>query len=362
MTKPAPQQPRRPADDSQRNTRARFEQWAKNPVCEANTVSAVLGVPMRDVAKAEGAKGDYGQSPFALARGQSFEDSLLRDGAQRLIAALVEAEVVADEASGFLDLRTRRHRGTSNDLADALARTKAHLDALAGPADRRPQQCLIAGAALHIPGDLMIPETVLVLDALVVRTDGEQPRLIVGEVKTYPDRAGYTDGGELATARAQAGVYVAGLELCLKELGIDTRLVVSHRGFLVLSRSGSNMPSIRANEDLAHQRKRALRGFERLHAIAQSIPKPVLPATGMDAIRTASTHYAEACVAFCERAHLCRERAASYGDPAVLGDEMNQWLGEIRLGRALALLDGAAPTNPAERDLVERFRELGAGA
>jgi hypothetical protein len=358
MSQPAPQ-PGTP-NDGQRNTRARFEQWAKNPGCDANTVSAVLGVPMRDVAKAEGATGDYGQSPFALARGQSFEDSLFRDGAQRLIAALVEAEVLLEGASGFLDLRTRRHRGTSKDLADALARTKAHLAAVAGPADRRPKQCLLAGAALHIPGDLMIPETVLILDALVIRTDGEHPLLIVGEVKTYPDRAGYTDAGELATARAQAGVYVAGLELCLKEWGIDARLQVSHRGFLVLSRSGSNMPSIRANEDLAHQRKRALRGFERLHAIAQSIPKPVLPTTGMDAIRAAPTHYCEACVAFCERAQLCRERAAGYGNPAVLGDEMEQWLGDVRLDRALALLEGAAPANPAEQDLIERFHELGA--
>lgn len=352
--------PPRPDESGRRNARGRFEQWAKNPVCDANTVSAVLGVPMLEVAKVEGAKAGYGQSPFALARGQSFEDSLLRDSAQRLIAALVKAEVLPAGSSGFLDLRTRQHRGTSKDLADALKRTRAHLAAVAGPADGRPGQCLLAGAALHIPGDLMIPETVLILDALVIRTDGEHPRLIVGEVKTYPDRAGYTDAGELATARAQAGVYVAGLELCLKEWGIDARLQVSHRGFLVLSRSGSNMPSIRANEDLAHQRKRALRGFERLHAIAQSIPKPVLPTTGMDAIRAAPTHYCEACVAFCERAQLCRERAASYGNPAVLGDEMEQWLGDVRLDRALALLEGAAPENPVEQDLVERFHELGA--
>ena len=31
---------------------------------------------------------------------------------------------------------------------------------------------------------------------------------MVGEIKTYPDRGGHTDGGELAQARAQAGVYI----------------------------------------------------------------------------------------------------------------------------------------------------------
>lgn len=358
MTGESTTQSRSP-DDERRNTRARFEQWAQNPACDANTTSAVLGIPMHEVAKAEGATGTFGQSPFALARGQTFEDSLFRDGAQRLIAALVDANVLPNGATGFLDLRTRRHRGTSKDLPEALRRTRTYLTALAGQAKSRPRHCLIAGAALHIPGDMMIPETVLILDSLAIRVDETQPLLVVGEVKTYPDRAGYTDPGELATARAQAGVYVAGLELCLKDWGIDTRLQVSQRGFLVLTRSGSNMPSVRANEDLAHQRKRALRGFERLHAISRGIPRPMLPNTGMDAVRAAPTHYCEACIAFCERAQLCREKAATYGNPAVLGDEMVQWLGNTPLDRALALLAGEKPKSPVEADLLERFRELG---
>jgi hypothetical protein len=77
-------------------------------------------------------------------------------------------------------------------------------------------------------------------------------------------------------------------------------------------------------------------------------------------VSSAPTHYSESCVSFCERAKVCRERAAEYGDPAVLGDEMAQWLGEIRLGRALEILGGAEPDSPGEEDLRERFRELGA--
>ncbi len=40
---------------------------------------------------------------------------------------------------------------------------------------------------------------------------------MVGKTKTYPDRAGYTDTEELATARAQAGVYVHGMRVALGE-------------------------------------------------------------------------------------------------------------------------------------------------
>jgi hypothetical protein len=55
---------------TRRDTRRRFEQWAKNPLCDANAISAVLGVAMGEVVEAEGGKRTAGQSPFALANGQ----------------------------------------------------------------------------------------------------------------------------------------------------------------------------------------------------------------------------------------------------------------------------------------------------
>ena len=42
------------------NTRARFEQWAKNPACRANTLSAVRNVPMADVARRVGYRSAFG--------------------------------------------------------------------------------------------------------------------------------------------------------------------------------------------------------------------------------------------------------------------------------------------------------------
>jgi hypothetical protein len=63
-------------DAARRNTRMRFEQWAQNPLCQANTVSAVYAVRMSEVAVAEGYRPTFGQSPFAIARGDQFERSL----------------------------------------------------------------------------------------------------------------------------------------------------------------------------------------------------------------------------------------------------------------------------------------------
>lgn len=61
-----------------RDTRRRFEQWGKNPGCEANAVSAILGISMVEVAEREGLTSMMGQSPFALQRGQRFERQLFR--------------------------------------------------------------------------------------------------------------------------------------------------------------------------------------------------------------------------------------------------------------------------------------------
>src|SRR4051812_2567596 len=71
----------KPDDDRElrRDTRRRFEQWARNPHCQANALSAVHNVAMADVAKHEGHKPTMGQSPFAIQRGQTFERSLFRD-------------------------------------------------------------------------------------------------------------------------------------------------------------------------------------------------------------------------------------------------------------------------------------------
>src|SRR4051812_15009459 len=108
---------------SRHDTRRRFEQWAKNPDCEANTISAVAGVSMADVAKVENLDPTMGQSPFALARGTTFERALFRDNAARLIEALVKAEVLPRDSSGLADLRLRMNGGPIQNQAEAQRRT-----------------------------------------------------------------------------------------------------------------------------------------------------------------------------------------------------------------------------------------------
>lgn len=338
-----------------RDTRLRFEQWARNPACGANTLSAVHGISMAEVAKAEGGKVSMGQSPFALARGQTFERGLFRAGAEQLRKALVEAEVVAPTARGFADVRTRQNGGKLANLDAALAATSSMFEALAKAKGPDLQPSIVAAATIRIPERVMLPEAILVIDVLVVRWNAgtERPELVVGEVKTYPDRGGHTDSAELATARAQAGVYVHGLDVTLAGMGLAERFTVSRKGFLVLSRPGTNFPSVRANEDLRYQAMRAERGFTQLERAADEL----LEGEGnVESVRAAPTAYESACISFCDRAPSCFSRALGAGDAIVLGEDVTRFLGSVTLTRAMALLDGANPTNAAEQDVLEQLR------
>lgn len=204
----------------------------------------------------------------------------------------------------------------------------------------------------------MLPEAILVLDVLVIRPANIRPELVVGEIKTYPDRAGYTDGGELAGARAQAGVYAHGLVSVLEELKLAGKIQIAREGFLVLSRPGFNFPSLRPGEDLKYQIARARRGFDRLRAAAKELV-PLEPEEDRHAVvRAAPIAYCEACLSFCDRAPSCYQGAWNRRDPVVLGEDAARYLGSVSLDRAANLMDGAEPANEAESDLRRRITEV----
>ena len=336
-----------------RDTRRRFEQWAQNPECEANATSAILGVSMVDVAVREGLKPTMGQSPFALQRGQQFERQLFRDDAQLLRAELEKASVLPTEPSGFADLRMRHLGGPCRDLDEARTRTLDLLRSLAKEGVGPKGLSLVAGATICVPGRAMLPEAILVIDAVVIHETAGPPELVVGEIKTYPDRGGHTDRVQLAGARAQSGVYVHGLTEVLRENGWADRIIVATKGFLVLTKPGSNRPSIRANEDLRYQVERAARGLQKLPALAEQLaPSGAPPPDPIAAVTNAPIHYEEACIRFCDRASGCFARELAAARPSVLGDDVARLIGSMSLNRVRDLLHGAKPVTHIERELL----------
>jgi hypothetical protein len=345
-------------EEARRNTRGRFEQWAKNPTCEANTLSAVHNIRLDKAAEAAGLEPSFGQSPFAVARGNIFEAGLFYDDGQRLRSALERKGALPAGSTGFLDLRLKMNHGTRLATVDqAVAATSEWLRRIA--ANPSSAESIVAAPMIKIPRGVILPEALLIIDAAtVVATDGGA-LVTVGEVKVFPDRGGHTDPQQLASARAQAGIYRHALEITISSLGLTDDLDIASAGFLVFTWPGSNSPSIRIAEDLTYQAIRAERGFNRLEEVAQAIVRdddfaadnPAL----IERVLDASTDYAEACLAFCDLAPRCHARAAEADDAVVLGDEVTRLLGNTTVTRALALLNGAAPTDGREADLQRQL-------
>ena len=326
-------------------------------------LSSVHDVPMDAVARWAGLDPKVGQSPFAIARGHTFEKSLFENEASRLRKALVERQVLPPTSSGYLDLRIKKNNGPMADIDASRGAFRQALFAMANtPAEARAElPTILAGPSMMVPGKAILPDGLFAIDVLTVHPLApQQPiELCVGEIKVYPDRGGYTDSGELASARAQAGLYLYALEVELRAWGLADGFRVARQGFLVLTRPGSNLPSVRAGEDLRFQAQRAEAAFDRLKAVAaKELPiddgTKLAEPRRLAVITEAKTSYKEQCLSFCEMADHCHKRAIDEGRPGVLGEDMARFLGPLTLPRALALLGGADPESAAEQDFVRR--------
>jgi len=346
---------------ARRETRRRFEQWARNPECHANVISAVHNVKMGAAARRENPDAPReGQSVFALSRGQSFEGSLLRDDGSVLLDSLVTADVIPAGANEFVDHRIAVNDGPLRDLENAIEKSRQLLQRLA---DGQQGPGAVSSFTARIPRGIMLPEAILIIDVLAIRTDGDHPTLEVGEVKTYADLGGHTSRGDLASARAQMGLYVHALEVTLEGLGLAEQVDVSRSGFLILTYPGSNQPSVRSGEDLRYQLERARRGFDLMEEAAHLMNGEYGagdendPDSLFDLVLHAETSFQESCVSFCERADACFRSALAAGRGSALGDDMERFLNGIALDRAVALLKGATPTSAAESDFLVRSQD-----
>lgn len=345
--------------EARRNTRGRFEQWAKNPTCDANTLSAVHNVRLDKAAEAIGLPVSFGQSPFAIARGNRFEAGLFFDEAQKLRHALERRGCLPRGSAGFLDLRLKMNGGTRIASVDqALRQTEDWLRRIA--ADPSDPESVVAAPMIKIPKGVILPEALLIIDVVTVTTtvDG-RARVAVGEVKVFPDRGGHTDPQQLASARAQAGVYEHALRIAVGALGLADDIDVATDGFLVFTWPGSNSPSVRAHEDLTYQAIRAERGFDRLEQVALGVVRdndfsadnPAL----IQRVLEAPTDYSEACLSFCDLAPRCHARALAADSPIILGGEVARFLGESTISRAVELMAGAEPADDREADLQRQL-------
>ncbi|WP_424213675.1 hypothetical protein ACN20G_17225 [Streptomyces sp. BI20] len=319
---------------------------AANPGCDRRALLDGAGVDKTALAAALGSPSAFGQSQFAIARGNSFEARVKADGGAELLR-LVHRELAPHLPEPGPDT-VRTPALTAAGPEGRAARTALALrEAARAAADEgawtfldHPMVALeVAGAPAYLEPD-----------AVVVRPDGHWT---VVEIKSFPMIDGAADPAKVGAAARQAAVYVLALERVAALLPAAT---ADPRALLVCPKDFSNLPT-GAAVDVRKQRavtQRQLGRLTRVADLADTLPTgscfdPELPRATLErAVTALPAGYAPECLAACELAFHCRDRARAAGEPAALGRAVRGELGS--LATVDAALDAAASPAPADTD------------
>ncbi|WP_105975635.1 hypothetical protein [Streptomyces geranii] len=306
---------------------------AANPGCKRRAILDGAGVNKATLASALGSPSGFGQSQFALARGNTFEARVKADGGAellRLVHEKLDPGAAAPAESEVPDLTASGPEGRT--ARTALALRDAHLARTEGGTGGwvlldHPM------LALDVAGSPAFLEP----DAVVVHPDGSWT---VVEIKSFPMLDGSADPAKVGAAARQAAVYVLALEEVAARLTLDGTApapTVNHRVLLVCPKDFSNLPAASA-VDVRKQRAvtgRQLSRLTRIEDIADTLPEgtcfaPDLPAAELTAaVESVPAEYAPECLSACELAFHCRGRSRARGAVTSLGRSVRADLGAL---------------------------------
>jgi hypothetical protein len=325
-----------------------------NPGCSRRAVLDAAGVDKRALAERIGFGARFGQSPFAISRGNAFEKLVKADGGATLLRLLREDVGLAVGASehGWVDLgegeREERYRNT-RELVAAAARDPEAQPALA---DHPLLTLDVGGRTAYVEPDLV---------AFRVRGGGSVDsgsadtgsgdtggaggwRWHLAEIKSFAMIDGRADPMKVAEAATQAAVYVLAFQRLLADLGLPTDSVAT-QVVLICPKDFTNTP-VAALVDVRRQLAAVRRQLDRLPRIGELLDtldagvtfdlskdadgEPVQdPAQLGKAIATIEARYAPDCVSRCDMAFYCRDEARTAGSTDVLGRSVRDALGGI---------------------------------
>ncbi|MFD9486257.1 hypothetical protein [Streptomyces sp. NPDC059991] len=324
---------------------------AANPGCRRRALLDGAGVDKGALAEALGSpSAAFGQSQFAIARGNTFEARVKSDGGTELLRLLHErtgGEAPADAAVPDLAAAGPEGRAARTALALREATASGGWTLLDHPM-----------LALEVAGSPAYLEP----DAVVVAPDG---RWTVVEIKSFPMIDAAADPSKVGAAARQAAVYVLALErvaeLVRGREGADpdaTAPAVSHSVLLVCPKDFSNLPTsslVDVRKQLSVTRRQLAR-LTRIEEIADDLapgasfaldrPAPELT----DTVESVPATYAPECLAACELAFHCRDRARAVDAVTALGRGLRAELGGLTsVGAVLDAARGRAgdPSDPA---------------
>jgi hypothetical protein len=347
---------------------------ASNPGCARRAILDAAGADKQRLAAYAGFPAPFGQSRFALARGNAFEAQVKAEGAAQLLALLrTQLNLPIPEAhyddlgevggNPSLDLRHARTR-------TLLARAAASQDEAGTMFDHPLLRLEVGGRHAFLEPDL-----------IAFQLHG---RFHVIEIKSFAVIDGQADGDKVAAAAIQSAVYVLALRDALAEQQVPPE-AVSHETILVCPENFSNRPvamSLDVRKQLTVLRRQLSR-MARIADLLDLLPPDLTfdldpdadgvprrrPAELAAAIRQVEARYAPECLSTCEMCFFCRDEAR--GCTAALGRDAREELGGVehvqtvlRLARGTDrpapgtdLAEAAALLRQAARLRAEALRE-----
>jgi hypothetical protein len=329
-----------------------------NPGCARRAVLDAAGVDKRALAERIGFGPRFGQSPFAISRGNSFERLVKADGGTALLGLLrselglrpvVPAESAdhqrpAEEA--LLDLGRGELRERHQRTRDLVAAASGDPAAVPAQADHPLLRLDVGGRAAHVEPDLA---ALLVPD----RDPASGPRWHLVEVKSFAVVDGRADPLKVAEAATQAAVYVLAFRRLLAELALPEDLVATDV-VLVCPKDFSNTPTL-ALIDVRRQVAAVRRQLERLPrvgALVDGLDPDVSFDLSADAdgqpvrspdelgrsVAQLDARYAPECISRCDMAFYCRQEARAAGATQLLGPAVRDALGGVATMREVLAL------------------------
>lgn len=311
-----------------------------NPGCARRAVLDAAGVDKQKLAHRIGYPARFGQSQFAITRGNAFEAQVKANGCAELLRLLRETLDLDLAEVAYADLESVGGN-TSQDLRHAYARNELHraADGRDGATlfDHPLLRMEIAGQNVYLEPDLVAFQHAGVFHVV--------------EVKSFAVIDDQADPSKVAAAAIQSAVYVLALR---RMLGRPE--AVSHEVVLVCPKNFSNTP-VSTKIDVRKQLivlEYQLARLTRMEALLGALPpgltldltpdesgQPTRPPEELiQALRQMPARYEPDCLAKCEMAFFCREEAA--GCTAALGISVREDLGGVEtVAEALGLADGS---------------------
>jgi hypothetical protein len=287
-----------------------------NPGCARRAVLDAAGIDKSALAKAVDFPAAYGQSTFAITRGNAFEARMKADGCAELLRLLRDTlglELPDDVA--YTDLNDV---GDDQDLRHDHARTRLTRGGRPALYDHPLLKLRVAGQDVFLEPDLVAFQ--------------HNGRYHVVEIKSFPVIDRQADPAKVAAAATQAAVYVLALR---KLLGDDD--AVAHDIVLVCPADFGSRP-VAVTVDVRRQLsvlEHQLGRMVRVDRILAELPAGLTlrldlerPAAQLGtAVGAIDPCYSPSCLSACELAFFCRDEGRKR--TATLGTNVRDDLGGV---------------------------------